>query len=139
MAFSAFDDKAHEPQPHELAATLGSSLDLWQELVSAVGASHDPIESDWVFSGKAWGWALRLKRKRRAVLYLTPADCFFHVGLALGEKAVAAAHRSDLPSRMLEVIDQSRKYAEGRAVRFAVRRPEDVAAALRLAAIKMAN
>jgi hypothetical protein len=59
--------------------------------------------------------------------------------LALGEKAVKAVHRSDLPSSVLTAIDGARKYAEGRAVRVEVRRKNDVAVVEKLAVAKMTN
>ena len=139
MAFSAFDDKAREPTPAAVAEVLDSSADLWIDLRNQVASHFDPLAEDWVFSGKKWGWALRLKQKKRAVLYLTPSTGFFFAGFALGEKAVAAAHTSDLPKHLLEAIDDSQKYAEGRAVRLEVRSPADVDNVIKLAAIKMAN
>ena len=103
------------------------------------GRIFDPLAEDWTYSGKQWGWALRLKHKKRAVLYMTPAAGHFVVGFALGEKAVAAARQAGLSQALLEIIDASPRYAEGRAVRFEVTTPAEVAWALDLATIKMAN
>jgi hypothetical protein len=58
---------------------------------------------------------------------------------ALGDKAVKAAHESDLPASILKIIDSARKYAEGRGVRIEVRSAEDVCNVEKLAVIKMAN
>ena len=139
MALSAFDDKAHEPQSIELDDVLGNAAELWTQLISRVRLEFDPLAEDWGFSGKKWGWALRLKNKKRAVLYMTPSSGFFLVGFALGEKAVAAAHRSALPQSVLDCIDNSQRYAEGRAVRLEVRSDHDVDNVLEIARIKMAN
>jgi hypothetical protein len=70
---------------------------------------------------------------------MTPSTGFFDAGLALGEKAVAAANASDLPHSLLEIINGSRKYAEGRGVCLEVRSNADLADVVQLAAIKMAN
>lgn len=59
--------------------------------------------------------------------------------LPLGEKAVKAAHESDLPISVLKVIDGATKYAEGRGMRLEVRSAEDVRNVEKLAVIKMAN
>ncbi len=139
MALSAFDDKSREPQAHEVAAVLGDTADLWSELIANIAARFDPLAEEWGFSGKKWGWALRLKHKKRAVLYMTPCDGFIVVGFALGQKAVDAAHQSDLPQSILDTIDGSQKYAEGRAVRIEVRNAHDVRHVTRVAEIKMAN
>ena len=139
MAFSAFDDKTREPVEDELAAVLGQSVELWNRLVADVNSEFNPLAKDWTYSGKKWGWALRLKHKKRAVLYLTPSEGFFYAGFALGQKAVDAAHGSGLSSSVLAVIDSSQKYAEGRAVRLEVRSEEDVRDVVQLASIKMGN
>jgi hypothetical protein len=70
---------------------------------------------------------------------MTPSSGFFYVGFALGEKAVAAAHKSDLSQSLLETIDNSQKYAEGRAVRLEVRSATDLDNVINVAAVKMAN
>ena len=105
MALSAFDDKAKQPKPKELAEVLGGSASLWDDLVTNIASRFDPLTQDWGYSGKKWGWALRLKHKKRAVLYMTPCDGFFVVGFALGQKAVDAAHASKLPASILDIMD----------------------------------
>ena len=139
MAFSAFDDKNHEPSRQELESVLGDTSETWDQLISRVGALFDPLAEDWVFSGKQWGWALRLKHRKRAVLYMTPHQGSFHVGLALGKKAAAAALRSDLPEDVVNAIDDAQDYAEGKAVRLEVRSVRDTDSMVELAKIKMAN
>jgi len=139
MAFSALDDKAREPSDADVAEVLGDASHLWTDLKALMASQFDPLAEDWTFSGKRWGWSLRLKHKKRAVLYMTPSTGFLYAGFALGEKAVAAAHVSDLPQSLLEIIDGSQKYAEGRAVRLEVRSAADLDHVTNLAAIKMAN
>lgn len=139
MAYSAFDDKEVEPRHSDLAEVLGASIDLWDELESLMKIQFHPLSVDWGYSGKKWGWSLRLKRKRRTVLYMTPRPGHFVVGFALGQKAVDAAHESDLSRSILDMIDASQKYAEGRAVRLEVRTAEDLGNAAQIATIKMAN
>jgi hypothetical protein len=137
MTLSAFDDKSREPTKGELAEVLGQAAGLWDQLISSIRSRFDPLAEDWGFSGKKWGWALCLKHKKRAVLYMTPSDGFFYVGFALGQKAVDVAHASNLPSSVLDVIDNSQKYAEGRGVRLEVRCSDDVRSVVQLADIKM--
>lgn len=139
MAYSAFADKAHEPHDALLPDVLDESIDLWRQLISVIESEFDPLAVDWTFSGRKWGWSLRLKHKKRAVLYMTPSDGHFKVGMALGGEAVAATRESDLPKPLLEIIDGAQKYAEGRAVRFDVRTLDDVDGALVIARIKMMN
>jgi hypothetical protein len=138
MALSSFDDKSHPPKPAELKKVLGKSAGLWDELVSHVTGSHPPITEQWNFSGAKYGWSLRLKRKDRIVLYLTPQAGVFLAGIVLGEKAAKAAHESGLPDSTLTLIDSAPRYAEGRGIRLAVATRRDLLAVKQLAALKMA-
>jgi hypothetical protein len=139
MALSAFDDKSKLPQDDDLAAMLGSTFAFWNELKNLIALKFAPLSIEWGFTSKKTGWGLRLKREKRAVLYMTPCKDYFLVSFALGEKAVKAAHESDLPITVLKTIDNARKYAEGRGVRLEVRSAEDIRNVEKLAAIKMAN
>jgi len=139
MALSAFDDKTRPPREDELASTLGSSFALWNELKKRIASQFTPLSMEWVSSSKATRWGLRLKQEKRAVLYMTPCKGYFLASFALGEKAVKAAKTSGLPASVLSVIDNARKYAEGRGVRLEVRSARDLQSIEKLAQIKMAN
>ena len=139
MALSAFGDKSNPPGASDLAATLGSAFVFWNELKRLMASRFCPLSEEWGFSSKKTGWGLRLKREKRTVLYMTPCEGYFLASFALGEKAVKAAHESDLPVSILRIIDGAKKYAEGRGVRLEVRSAEDVRNVEKLAVIKMAN
>jgi hypothetical protein len=139
MALSAFDDKSNPPRDYDLAATLGSAFVFWNELKRLMASKFSPLSEEWGFSSKKTGWGLRLKREKRTVLYMTPCEGYFMASFALGEKAVKAAHESDLPVSVLQIIDSAKKYAEGRGVRLEVRSAEDVHSVEKLAVIKMAS
>jgi hypothetical protein len=139
VALSAFDDKARPPDDTDLSRTLKRSFALWNELKTLIAARFTPLSCEWGFAGKAYGWGLRLKHKKRAVLYMTPCDGYFLASFALGEKAVKVAHNSDLPTSVLQLIDSAKKYAEGRGVRLEVRNAKDVRHVEKLAIIKMST
>ena len=138
MALSAFDDKSKRPLDGDLKATLGSAYPQWVELLQRISSRY-ASSPEWGFSSKSTGWGLRLKTEKRTVLYMTPCKGYFLASFALGEKAVKAAHESDLPPTIVARIDGARQYAEGRAVRLEVRSTADVRNVERLAQIKMAN
>jgi hypothetical protein len=137
MALSALDDKSQIPTESALAVVLGPAKELWDELCQALASEFPPLTEKWSYSGKPWGWSLALKRKKRTMVYLTPSEAFFYAGFALGEKAVAAARQGGLPPSVLQVIETSRKYAEGRGVRLEVHSAEDIGHVLKVAAAKM--
>ena len=74
-----FTDKARKPAEADLAELLGRAVARWDELRARIAEEHAPLVEDWTYGGKSWGWALRLKRKKRAVLYMTPAQRHFRV------------------------------------------------------------
>ena len=139
MALSAFDDKSKKPGPAALKTALARTSTHWDGLIAHIAAEYAPLDETWGFAGAKWGWSLRLKQKKRTVLYVTPCEGHFLVGFVLGEKAVKAAHASRLPDSVLTLIDQAKKYAEGRGVRIEIRTKKDVEITKKLAAIKMEN
>ena len=139
MALSAFDDKANQPTAAELAHVLGDTAPIWDDLKRQLEEGYPPLTEKWGFGGKKWGWTLGLKQKKRTILYLTPSTGFFYVGFVLGEKAVNAALEGDLPASIVNIIEASPKYAEGRGVRLEIHSGEFLASVLRLAECKMAR
>jgi hypothetical protein len=135
----AFVDKAKKPTAGTVAARLGRTNDLWLKMKDVISAQHAPVIEEWVFGGKNYGWSLRLKHRKRAVLYLTPCEGYFRAGLALGDRAARAAAEAGLPASALALIENAPRFAEGRAIRIEVRRAADVRLVAGLAAIKMAN
>lgn len=136
---SFFLDKSSPPDDDALAEALGRGHGRWTKLVAMIAARFEPLTEEWNFPGKKYGWSLRLKRKKRAVLYLIPLRRKFDVGLVLGDRAVRAAHDAGLDRELLEMLDAAKKYPEGRGVRFEVKNQGDLRSVLRLAEVKMAN
>jgi hypothetical protein len=98
MAVSAFGDESCPPESRELEAVLGQSAELWEGLVAHVTAAYPPIAQLWNFAGVKYGWSLRLKRRGRIVLSMTPRPGGLLLGVVLGEKAARIAHDSGLRS-----------------------------------------
>ena len=139
MALSAFDDPSGPPQAGDLEVVGGASAGLREEVVALVTQKHGPITPCWNFARAKYGWSLRLKRKERVVLYMTPQMGQFLVGVVLGEKAAKAAHDAGLPAALLAMIDGAPRYAEGRGIRLAITSRADVLAVEQLAALKLAS
>jgi hypothetical protein len=102
-------------------------------------AEQGVAEQEWKSVSAKYGWALRLKLKKRTIVYLGPCDGCFRVAFVLGDKAVAAARTSELSKSTLKLIEEAPRYAEGTGVRLVVKTPRDLAAIRKLALIKLAN
>jgi hypothetical protein len=139
MALSAFSDKQHPPGEDALRGVLDDAHAPWMRLIELVGHRVDSLSTAWGFTSASTGWGLRLKRGDRILVYMTPGQGRFLVSFALGEKAVAAAHVAGPPATVLQAIEDAPRYAEGRGVRFEVRRMCDVAPLAVLAQVKDAH
>jgi hypothetical protein len=137
VALSAFDDEPGPPGARELKDTLGRASGLWEELVRHVTETYPPVTQVWNHGGDKFGWSLRLKRKGRILLYMTPQTGQFLLGVVLGESAAERAHDQHAADAVLAVIDGAPRYGEGRGIRMLVCSDDDLAVALALAALKL--
>jgi len=117
MTENVFLDKASKPTSTRLAEALGARATYWDELKRH---APGPVVEDWKHYGKTIGWTLKLLHGKRNLLFLTAHRGSFTVSFVLGDKAVAAAQRSDLPPKVIDELVTARKYAEGRGIRIAV-------------------
>jgi hypothetical protein len=136
---NAFIGKTAPPTTAELTATLGKTCELWDELIEWFAREHGIANQEWICSGAKHGWALRLKVKKRAILYLGPCDGCFRAALVLGDRAVKVARESSLSQPIKKLIDEAPRYPEGTGVRILVKRSADLAPVRKLAVIKLAN
>jgi hypothetical protein len=137
-AGTAFIGKASQPTAVEIAAALGASATLWIDLMNWL-AEQGVTEQEWKSSAAKYGWSVRLKLKKRTIVYLGPCAGCFRVAFVLGDRAVAAAHGSDLPKPVLKALDEATRYAEGTGLRLIVKAARDLPAIRKLALIKLAN
>jgi hypothetical protein len=138
MALSVFEDGGHRPVPADIKRALGKTAGLWNQLISRIGDHHSPIVELWHFGGSEYGWSLRLKRRDRIVLYMIPQRGHFLVGLVLGDKALHALKKQDLPPDILAAVVNAPRYGEGTGVRLPVATTNDLRAVEKMAAAKMA-
>src|SRR3954451_13830771 len=78
-----------------------------------------------------------MKHGDRNIVYLAPMRGSFRASFALGDKAVNSALDSGLPARVVKLIKEAKRYAEGTAVRVVVKSSADVEVVLNLAEIKL--
>ena len=137
MSPNPFIGKLKEPTEDELTAELGPARAVWDQLIARLATECNIVVREWhSYSPKA-GWALRLKVKKRNILYLSPRRGSFQVAFVLGARAVEAAARSRLPRKVVRLVEEGKRYPEGTAVYLPVAAATDMAAIVKLAAIKL--
>ena len=135
MSPNAFIGRTKPPTDEELSTELGAARALWDELLTELALSIQEWNS---YSPKA-GWSLKLKLKKRTIVYLAPCHGSFRVAFVLGDKAMAAARQLKLPKAVLKIIDEAPRYPEGTGVRLEIAARKDLAAVKKLAEVKLAN
>ena len=135
---NAFIGRTVVPTAKEVDAVLGATAELWDQLVEWL-AEQGAATQEWNSYSPKVGWALRLKVKKRNIIYLGPCDGCFRVALILGDKAVAAARHSNLSKSTLKLLDEAPRYPEGTGLRLMVKAAKDLVAIKKLALIKLAN
>jgi hypothetical protein len=139
MKPNAFIGKTEKPTDAELTVALGPARATWDQLVTDLAQEYGANVQEWnSYSPKA-GWSLRVKRKARTIVWLSPREGSFIVAFILGDKAMQAARSSKLPQRIVKILTEAPKYPEGTGVRITLKSARDLPAVKTFAAIKLAN
>ncbi|MFC1564752.1 DUF3788 domain-containing protein [candidate division KSB1 bacterium] len=139
MEFSVFEYASGMPDEAALKKALGDSFIFWQDIKDTLTDEYGEFSEEWKCPMKKHGWGLRLKKKKRNIIYLGPLNGYFRIAFILGDRAVLAVEDSALPDSIKEELKSSKKYMEGKIIRLEVRSPEDVKIIKILARIKMEN
>jgi hypothetical protein len=135
---NAFIGKMTLPSDQEVSAALGATAELWKQLLDWL-AEQGVADQEWKSVSAKYGWGLRMKLKKRTIVYLGPCAGCFRVAFVLGDRAMAAARQADLSRTALKLLDEAPRYAEGTGVRLMVRASEDLADVRQLTLVKLAN
>ena len=136
---NAFIGKTAKPSSDELDSALGSSAIVWDQLIDWLEKEHGVNIQEWNSYSIKSGWSLRLKLKKRTIVWLAPCQGCFRVAFILGDRAIEATKQIDLPAEVAAAIAQTPKYPEGTGIRLVVKRASDLIAIRKLAAIKLAH
>jgi len=139
MLPNAFVDKPEKPTEDELAAELGPAKALWDQLIAGLADEIGVDIQEWKSYSLKAGWSLRLKRKKRTIVWLSPCRGCFRAAFILGDRAVEAARQSKLSQRVIKIINEAPRYPEGTGVRIDVKGPRDIPIVKKLAAVKLDN
>jgi hypothetical protein len=136
---NAFIGVAAAPTDTDLAAALGPAKPVWDALIDSLTADGIIDTREWKSYSRKAGWSLRLARGKRTIVWLSPCGRQICVGFILGDKALAAARQSNLPARVISLLDDAPKYPEGTGLRLHIKSASDLPAIRKLARIKLAN
>jgi hypothetical protein len=136
---NAFIGKVKKPTEKEVAEALGLAKPVWDQLIGELAEENGVDIQEWNSYSRKAGWSLRLKRKKRTIVWLAPCQGCFRVAFVLGEKAMKAARECGPPTHVMKILEEAPRYPEGTGVRLTVKEAKDVAVLKKLAEIKLAN
>lgn len=139
MPANAFVNKPKPPTDAELTSALGTAKTVWDQLLTDLAHEFGVNDHEWKCHSLKWGWSLRVKRKQRTIVWLSPRAGCFGVLFILGDKAMRALGEIKLTQRVIKIINEAPKYPEGTGIRLEVKSSRDIAALKKLAAVKLAN
>jgi hypothetical protein len=134
---SIFTDKNKQPDNNDLKESLGDTYQLWQLIKDYVFSKYANGFEEW--SCSKHGWSLRIKDKKRAIIYLLPRDKFFKVAFVFGQKATDMVMKSQIENSIKTELDSATVYAEGRGIRIDIKDKMIINDIKELIDIKLAN
>ena len=137
MAPNAFIGRMATPTDADLVEVLGPVKPIWDRLIADLAEHLEVATQEWSSYSPKAGWALRLKRGKRTIVWLSPCRGCFRAMFILGERAVEAARRAKLPAAVIRALDNAKKYPEGTGLPLVVKGLRDVPAIEKLARVKL--
>jgi len=139
METSVFNDPAVVPDNDCLSQVLRGEKDLWEAIKGYLRDTFGSCDEEWKFYGPKSGWVLKVLLGKRNLFFFTPLAGYFRIAFVFGDRAVAAAEKSDLPGNVKGELRNAQKFAEGRGIRVEVKSRQDVENVKKLIAIKVAH
>lgn len=125
MGISIFTDKEQQPTMEEVFAAVGPKRPLWENLTRFIAENYR-IEGDFTFYGKNYGWAIRFRKGGKALLSIYPGKESFTVQIVIGLTQAEKAFRLSLGKNVRKVLEDARKFPEGRWLFINVETEQDV-------------
>ena len=113
---SIFTDKSIVPTESDIENALAEMYDYWQQIVALANNRYPENTKEWFISVAKYGWAFRIKDKKRALLYLLPREGFFKISFVFGQKATNEVLESTVSEIIKDKLKSAKAYREGRGL-----------------------
>ncbi len=132
-----FMDELVMPNEDSIKDALGNNYKYWKEIKTTLNAKYEGLKEEWKYYGKKTGWTLKLFYKKRNLFFFSVYEDYFILAFVFSDKAVDAITKSNLPSKYINEILATKKYAGGRGLRIEVRYKVEVKIIIKLTEIKI--
>jgi len=136
MAKGIFLDKGIQPDQEMLVSTLGDSMSAWETLAKHIEASFATVSTEWKYYGKALGWSLVYKSKKKGLIYATPNIGMWQASLFFNEQAREEARFSGFSDEVLQIIEAGKDNPAGGTFDFDIKDIEELTLIEKLLEIK---
>jgi len=113
MAKGIFLDKGIQPDQEMLVSALGDSLSAWESLEKHIEASFPAVSTEWKYYGRALGWSLAYKSKKKGLIYATPNIGMWQASLFFNEQAREEARFSGFSDEVIQIIEAGKNNPAG--------------------------
>lgn len=133
-----FVEKDVLPTDQILIKALQKSYVYYSDVLEQLSNMIPEIRTEWKYYGKKNGWLLKHLDKKRNVFFLVAYEGVFKLSFTFGDKAISEIIASDtINSYVKELVQSSKKYAEGTSFLFAIDSETKVKQAIELIKIKL--
>ena len=139
MSSIDFNNKQVMPDEAALTAEIGETKEVLDQICRFIETETGQLTREWKHYGQKSGWTLKLLSKKRNLLFVGPEEGYFVIAFVFGDRAVEAVLKSQLPENIKNDLQNARKYAEGRGIRFEIRDGRELESVLQLIRIKLEN
>jgi hypothetical protein len=139
MAKSCFRDKIVPPTDEMLASVLGNNKELWDEFTKNIESTYPNQTAEWKFYGTAWGWFYVYSRKKKKLIYLTPAESCFAVTLSFNEEGHDLSKAMSFSDDVMRISEVGKTNPNGRTFDIPINQRTDLRIAKKLLEAKTAS
>ncbi|MDH5415150.1 MAG: DUF3788 domain-containing protein [Flavobacteriaceae bacterium] len=139
MSASLYDDKDITPNDKMLENDLEDANKYYEAICNFIKDGYGALKPEWKFYNKKSGWILKLFNKKRNVLFIIPLKGYFKVAFTFGQKTAYLVLNSELPEKIKNDLQLTKKYAEGRTFQINVKNKNDLENILKLISIKLST
>ncbi len=125
MSIGLFVDKEHPPTLDEVWGAIGAKRSLWESLVQLVVDNYR-VQEDFKFYGKKYGWALRFRKRSKALLSIYPGKKTFVVQIVVGPTQIEKTSDLGLGENVRKVFEDAHQFPEGRWLFIKIKSKRDV-------------
>ena len=121
-----------KPTQAEIDEILGDGVALLEEFLRR----NPGLRPEWKYYGPKHGWSLKVFRKKRNLCFVGREPGAIGIGFVLGERAYDRLLASDMRPGLRKLVEEARRFPEGRGIRLVLREGSDLDDAQLLLEIK---